>query len=331
QLEAKAKEQISKVEKIYQILKLQPSVFTEFLKEGSEAITIVRDKLSGGVEKLKNFQNMEEAYRAIHTLKGNARALNLDSIGEVCHKLEDELDRVRNYPESVGEKLYYLVQDGIEQVQLELQDGNSLFDKVLGMKTALQDKSSSPLLALESLLRNSIKKESEVQGKKVDFSFKQELDQGLTEPEFKILKNPLLQIIRNSVAHGLESSQEREQLGKLSRGSINIALERNDGQLIVSCYDDGRGLDSDKLKRKAIEKGLITLEEAKFLSIEECYNLIFRSGFSTAEKISGTSGRGVGMDIVKTEIEQAGGCIRIETKEGSFTRFVIELQNPTHR
>ncbi|MEM7181255.1 MAG: ATP-binding protein, partial [Spirochaetota bacterium] len=325
QLEAKAKEQANKVEKLYQIINLDPAIFSGFLKEGSEIISIVHGKLSGNIEKLKDAKNIEEAYRAVHTLKGNARALNLDSIGDVCHKLEDELDKVRNDILRVDEKLYKLVQESINHISLELQDGNSLFDKIFGMKSALQDKVSSPIASLESILRGIFKKESEEQNKTVDFSFKAEVSESITEEKLKILKNPLLQIVRNAIGHGLEETENRKQLGKPETGKVSIGLQTKNDVLIAICEDDGRGLDAERLRQKAIEKNLLTTLEADTLSDEDCYAIVFRAGFSTAEKVTGTSGRGIGMDIVKQEIEQAKGTIKIETEVGKFTRFIIAL------
>ncbi|MEM7182193.1 MAG: Hpt domain-containing protein, partial [Spirochaetota bacterium] len=325
QLQAKADEQASKVEKLYQILNLEPAVFTGFLKEGSEVIAVVRGKLSGGVKNLQEKQNIEEAYRAVHTLKGNARALGLDSIGKVCHTLEDELEKVRNNREEIDETLHKLVEQGIDRVELELKDGNSLFEKILGMKTALKTISSSPTSSLESLLRNIAKKEGEEQQKKIDFSFKSESNDSILEEKLKIVKSPLLQMIRNSISHGIEKPTERKQLGKPETGKLTIQIQENDKQLIVICEDDGRGLDPEKLRQKAIEKGVIPASTAKTLSTSECHNLIFHPGFSTAKKITQTSGRGVGMDIVKHDIEQAGGKVAIFTVLGEFTRLVITL------
>ncbi|MEM7184155.1 MAG: AAA family ATPase [Spirochaetota bacterium] len=323
-LEKKAEEQASKIEKLYQILNLQPKVFTGFLKEGREIIQVVREKLGGGIQRLQNVQNIEESYRAVHTLKGNARALNLDGIGEVCHKLEDELDKVRNDVAGVDAKLYNLVQEGINKVEQEVKDGNSLFEKILGMKSALQTKESS---VLESLLQNIVKKESEELGKKLEFSFHTTVSVNIHEDKLDRLKNPLLQIIRNSIGHGIESPEERRSLAKAEIGTIKVTLQEDGQQLVAICEDDGRGLDADKLRQKAVEKNLMTLTEADALTEKECYNIIFRSGFSTAEKVTGTSGRGVGMDIVKTEIEEAGGNITINTKKGKFTR---QCSSPRH-
>ncbi|MEM7183708.1 MAG: AAA family ATPase [Spirochaetota bacterium] len=323
QLEEKASEQTAKVEKLYQILNLEANVFTEFLQEGSEVIAIVRSKLSRGVKTLQDSKNIEESYRAVHTLKGNARALNLDGIGEVCHSLEDELDKVRKNTHGVDETLYQLIQTGIERIDLELQDGNNLFEKILGMKSALQNKAVTPLSSLESLLRNIAKKESEEQGKSVHLSFQSELVNPISADTLKVLKNSLLQIVRNSIGHGLEKSTERKQLGKPEKGRISITFKKRNDQLCIICEDDGRGLDIERLQQKAIERGIISAKEAATFKKGESYDLIFHSGFSTAEKVTGTSGRGVGMDIVKTEIENKGGKIEVESSKGNFTKFTI--------
>ncbi|MEM7181801.1 MAG: GAF domain-containing protein [Spirochaetota bacterium] len=325
QLETKAREQANKVEKLYQILNLKPSVFTGFLQEGSEVVTIIRNKLSAGIDKLKDNRNVEESYRAIHTLKGNARALNLDGISEVCHQLEDELDKVRNNLDGIDQSLYELVQKGIDQVELELRDGNSLFEKILGMKTALSSKLPSHLSSLESLLRNIVQKESTELQIKVDFSFQSELQIDLSQEKLQTLKNPLLQIVRNSLAHGLEDVATRKRFGKPETGKLQVLLQEKEDKLIISCSDDGRGLDASILRQKAIAKNLMTTAQANSLSDEECYKIIFYSGFSTAERVTGTAGRGVGMDIVKTEIEKAGGEILVETEKKKFTKFIISI------
>ncbi|MEM7180799.1 MAG: GAF domain-containing protein [Spirochaetota bacterium] len=325
QLKAKAQEQASKIEKLYQILNLETSVFIEFLEEGGEAISVIKENLSGGTEKLKSINNIEEAYRAVHTLKGNARALNLDGIGKVCHKLEDELDKVRNNVESIDTKLYELVQTSINAVEYELKDGDKLFHKILGMKTALHHKTSSPISSLEYHLRNIAKKESKEQDKKLDFSFNSELKSPLTEDILKMFKNSLLQIVRNSIGHGLETTTKRIELGKPEIGKVSIVLQEENGKIMAVCEDDGSGLDTEKLKQKAVEKKVMSLERANQLTEKETFQIIFYPGFSTAKEVSATSGRGVGMDIVKSEIESCGGKIEISSQKGKFTKFVIVI------
>ncbi|MEM7183290.1 MAG: ATP-binding protein, partial [Spirochaetota bacterium] len=324
-LEAKTQEQSNKVEAVYQILNLEPSIFTNFLREGTEIIALVRDKLLGEKTQFQDSNKLEESYRAVHTLKGNARALNLNNIGKVCHELEDELEKLRNSSGKVSLQLYQLVESGIDQVEKELNSGSNLFHKILGMKEALDNKSYSPISSLELLLRNLIKKESEGQNKKINFTFRNFVGETISEETIQIIKNPLLQMIRNSIAHGIEEKNIREKTEKSQIAKISVSIRQINDTLIICCEDDGKGLDAEFLKSKAIEKKLISKDESSTFTNDQCYDLIFLSGFSTANRVTETSGRGVGMDIIKQEINQAGGKIDIETEKGKFTKFIIEI------
>jgi two-component system chemotaxis sensor kinase CheA len=148
-----------------------------------------------------------------------------------------------------------------------------------------------------------------------------ELDKVLVER----LEDPLLHLVRNAADHGIEPPEERERLGKPRAGRIVLAAGQSGGQIIVSIRDDGRGLDAEKLRRKALEKGLLTRDEADALDTEQCYQLIFRAGFSTAEQVSDVSGRGVGMDVVRDAISRLKGDIRISSELGQGTTLELSL------
>jgi two-component system chemotaxis sensor kinase CheA len=148
-----------------------------------------------------------------------------------------------------------------------------------------------------------------------------ELDKVLVER----LEDPLLHLVRNAADHGVEPPDERERAGKPPTGHVVLSASQSGGQIVVSIRDDGRGLDPDKLKRKAIEKGLLTADEAALLDEEQAYQLIFRAGFSTAEQISDVSGRGVGMDVVREAIARLKGDIRISSELGRGTTLELSL------
>ncbi len=138
------------------------------------------------------------------------------------------------------------------------------------------------------------------------------------------LSDPLVHLIRNAIDHGIEMPEEREEAGKSRRGRIYLKAYHSSGKIILQVRDDGRGLDSQLLRKKAIEKGLI--KETDVLSDEEAQCLIFRAGFSTKENVSDISGRGVGMDVVKTNIEKIlRGRITLTSQPGMGTLFHIEL------
>ncbi len=137
--------------------------------------------------------------------------------------------------------------------------------------------------------------------------------------------DPLMHILRNSADHGLESAEVRAQRGKPEVGSIFLDAYQDGNNVVIEVRDDGNGIDVEKVKRKAVEKGLVTKEQAALLDDKEAVELLFRPGFSTAEKISDVSGRGVGLDVVKNKIEGLGGSVEASTVLGEGSTFTIRL------
>ncbi|MFN7292857.1 MAG: chemotaxis protein CheA, partial [Pirellula sp.] len=148
-----------------------------------------------------------------------------------------------------------------------------------------------------------------------------ELDKTIIEA----IKDPLTHLVRNTVDHGIEKPDVRVSKGKPSEGCLTLRAFHEGGQVIIEICDDGAGLNLDRIKSKAIEKGLITQEHAARMQEQEISQLIFLPGFSTAEKVSNVSGRGVGMDVVKTNIEKIGGSVDLQTRPGSGTTIKIKI------
>ncbi len=161
-------------------------------------------------------------------------------------------------------------------------------------------------------------------GKKINLIVKgeeTEIDRGIIEE----LNDPLVHMIRNSCDHGIESPEKRAAVGKPEFGTITLDAEQEGNNIVLKISDDGAGMDPEKLKIKAIEKGVITQEQASQMSARDAYQLIFMPGFSTAVKVSAVSGRGVGMDVVRTNIQNLKGIIEIESEIGKGTSFIIKL------
>ncbi len=148
-----------------------------------------------------------------------------------------------------------------------------------------------------------------------------ELDKTIIEA----IGDPLTHLVRNSVDHGIENPEERLRRGKSSMGQIYLKAYHEAGQVNIEITDDGKGLNGNKLVAKALEKGLITEDQAKVMSAREKTNLIFLPGFSTAERVTDVSGRGVGMDVVKTNLDKLGGIIDIDSELGKGTTIRIKL------
>lgn len=166
-------------------------------------------------------------------------------------------------------------------------------------------------------LARQLKKEInlELRGEETD------LDKNLVEA----LADPLVHLVRNSVDHGVEQPDVREASGKSRVGTVILSAEQEGDHILLRIQDDGAGMDADVLRRKAVEKGVMDQDAADRLTDNECFNLIFAPGFSTKEQISDVSGRGVGMDVVKTKITQLNGTISIDSFKGEGTTISIKV------
>ena len=165
---------------------------------------------------------------------------------------------------------------------------------------------------------------SQACGKRVDLQLEgieTELDRTIIEA----IKDPLTHAVRNAVDHGLESPQKRLAAGKSEIGRLHLRAFHEGGQVNIEVSDDGAGLDLERIRARAVERGLVAADRAARLSEREITHLIFLPGFSTAEKVTNVSGRGVGMDVVKTNIEKIGGTVDISTRPGQGTTLKLKI------
>jgi two-component system chemotaxis sensor kinase CheA len=153
------------------------------------------------------------------------------------------------------------------------------------------------------------------------FGQETELDKTIIEA----IKDPLTHLVRNSVDHGIERPEARVAAGKEPEGCLTLRAYHEGGQVNIEISDDGAGLDQEKIKRKAVDRGLLSAEKAAQLGEREAVNLIFLPGFSTADKVTNVSGRGVGMDVVKTNIEKIGGTVDVQSAAGAGTTVKMKI------
>ena len=161
-------------------------------------------------------------------------------------------------------------------------------------------------------------------GKQIDIVLrgeKTEMDRSMLEE----INDPLIHLVRNSVDHGIESPAERIAAGKPERGKVTLTARHEQGRILLTVEDDGGGIHAEKLRKSAVQKGLITEEEATSLTEEQSIDLMFMAGLSTAQKVTDISGRGVGLDIVNTNIQRINGSIHVDTEIGKGTTFLITL------
>jgi chemotaxis protein histidine kinase CheA/CheY-like chemotaxis protein len=161
-------------------------------------------------------------------------------------------------------------------------------------------------------------------GKKIDLQMlgaETELDRQVLE----LIRDPLTHMVRNSGDHGLERPEERRAAGKSESGTITLNAYHEGGHIIIEISDDGRGLNIDRIKAKALNKGLTTEAELEGMSDQQIQQFVFKPGFSTAEQVTAVSGRGVGMDVVRTNIERIGGNVELQSVEHKGTKFTIKI------
>ncbi|MDR7856247.1 chemotaxis protein CheA [Tissierella sp.] len=137
--------------------------------------------------------------------------------------------------------------------------------------------------------------------------------------------DPLIHLIRNSIDHGIEMPNDRLKVGKSEKGTVTLKSYPDGNNVVIEVEDDGKGIDYNLVRKKAIDKGIIDEKEAENLSIEDCIDLLFAAGFSTADKVSDVSGRGVGLDVVRSKIESINGNIEIESVKDKGTKFIIRI------
>lgn len=199
----------------------------------------------------------------------------------------------------------------LNQITTELQEGV--------MKTRMQPIetvwSKFPRIVRDVSMELGKKVRLEMEGKETD------LDRTLLEA----IKDPLIHLVRNSIDHGIEAPDVRVAAGKPPEGTIYLRAYHEGGQVNIEILDDGRGIQVSKVRQKALDRRLITPEQAAAMADREVFNLIFLPGFSTADKVTNVSGRGVGMDVVRTNIEKVGGSVDVASQEGSGTTIKIKI------
>jgi two-component system chemotaxis sensor kinase CheA len=199
----------------------------------------------------------------------------------------------------------------LSNVTAELQEGV--------MKTRMQ-----PIGNAWQKLPRVVRDLSNELGKQIDLEMTGQ-DTELDRQVLELIKDPLTHMVRNSADHGLETPDQRRLAGKPEKGAIRLSAFHEGGHIIIEIADDGRGLDIDKIKSKIIENGLATEFELEKMSEGQIFKYIFAPGFSTASKVTNVSGRGVGMDVVKTNIDAIGGTVDLRSTAGKGTTFTIKI------
>jgi chemosensory pili system protein ChpA (sensor histidine kinase/response regulator) len=286
--------------------------------------------------------NLKDVDATIHRLKEQLRKMDMESEAQMMSRYQSasgkgasefdplELDRFSNMQqlsralsESVSDllNLHEMLEESVRQAETLLtQQSRTSSD----LQEGLMQTRMTPFGSAAPRLRRVVRSAAAETGKKARLQLRMagssdQLDRNVLER----ITAPLEHMLRNAVAHGIETPKERRKAKKAEEGSIVVTVEAEATEFVIRVEDDGAGVDLDAVRRKAIARGL--LGENEDVDPRELVQFIRRSGFSTAEKVTGLAGRGVGMDVVNSEIKQIGGSLEIDTEAGKGTQFTIRI------
>lgn len=279
-------------------------------------------------------QGLEDLFR-----DSNARLLTADTqdrLDSLCHELESfggspeagerwiaQVRRLRDNFTEIRQELD-LIRLGRERVNA-LSEAIHQLDRVTnGLQKGVLDTRMVPIGPLFDRFQRVVRDLRVTSGKEVALKIegeKTELDKRMIDE----LGDPLIHMVRNSVDHGLETPDAREKVGKRREGTVSLQASHRGNSVVITVTDDGRGIDCERVRRKIVEKGLVAEEDARRMTERQLVQFIWHPGLSTADKVTDISGRGVGMDIVKSRIENLNGTVDVRTEPGRGTTFIIRL------
>ncbi|MDA3901246.1 MAG: chemotaxis protein CheW [Spirochaetes bacterium] len=243
----------------------------------------------------------------------------------------DKLDDLLN---NVGELViansgFFRLYEDLKKMQLGKNVTNEFKNRIEQMARIAKDLQSGimktrmvPIGQVFTRFHRLIRDVSKECGKSVQLVTRGE-DTELDKKVIDVIGEPLMHMIRNSIDHGIETPEERKALKKSDVATVTLSAHQGGNQIFVEVIDDGRGLDVEVIRNKAVEKGLVTSDQVGNLDHTEIYNFIFHPGFSTAKTVTDVSGRGVGMNVVREVVQEMGGNITIESEQGMGTRFIM--------
>lgn len=294
---------------------------------GPESPHEFADAIRVSIDRLAAFERRSDELRS---LRGRLDR-QAGEIGHVARQLDKLLRELRGKTALDSAQLS-TVREELQQFQRTLrgtrrdliEDVDSLQVTTAEFEENLRELRLTPASLLAQPAQLAVREAARVTGREVQLTISGDqvhLDRLLLEE----LKNPLLHLLRNAVDHGIESVEVREAIGKPARGRIDVAIEQRGGQIELKVSDDGRGIDPTLVRAKAVERGLLSDREAESLSEREVYKLLLLPGFSTAQTVTNISGRGVGLDVVRTSVVRLHGQLDIESAIGEGTHFIITV------
>ena len=300
---------------LFQVIQVDPAVFSDFIEDTEYEFDRINEILKD--KNLSAKDAMVNVYQSVHAIKSNALILGLDNFSTKLHVLEDQIKKYRDSDEVTFENVLHVTLE-LEKIMKEKDKFRNIISRIESFKTTTGGRRQDRYVLVETLTK-ACENSAKLLEKDVAFVV-DELDGSILEngPR-RFMKEVLTQLVRNSVAHGIEPPQERREMGKEGRGSIRLSITRENSSIHMKLSDNGRGLDFNKIREKALGLGLISKEEAA--EKKNLLQVIFSPGFSTADTADLSAGRGIGLNLVRERLKEHHGSIKVSSEPGKGTSF----------
>jgi len=312
------------MELAFNILHVEPPLLKEFMEGAKKELNHIDGLLKNSKKVTEYSLTLEEIFRSIHLVKGNASLLDLKFFVNQAHKFEEQIIKIQEKDEITGLDFVPLVIElnGIQKTISEISD---LIERIKNIHTHFRPKRQYENELFVQSLQNLTEKTASDLNKNVKLIHK-DFDLGSIPYNSRLqVKEILIQLIRNSIYHGIEESSERKKSKKGASGSIKISTFGDDSFFGFKVWDDGRGLHLSKLRQVAISSGKWKKQEIDKWTDQQLIEIIFRQGISTSEKANHVAGRGVGLNVIKQKLEKGGGQIEVDFKKEKFCEFTITI------
>ncbi|MFZ5630653.1 MAG: ATP-binding protein [Spirochaetota bacterium] len=324
QLEETERKNANHTQMILSVLHVGPSMLRDFLSGTESELKIIMDILQSDHTPEQVAARLEELYRSAHSIKGNASLLDLGIIVSSTHDLEEKIQALREKPELRWDD-FLPVATEVANLQETLAGLHGLLGRIESFREEDNAVMRSAVSGIPRVVSDMVGRLAQQVGKRVQIE-----TSGFDQVEIPyrhayFLRDVVVQLARNAVAHGIEHPEKRKESGKAEHGNIAIGLAKKGGMVELRVYDDGASFDLEAIRRSAAGRRNVPDQVARDWTAKELVKFIFEPGFSTAEDVTTTAGRGMGMDIIRQRVRQMGGDLRINYAPGSFTEFTITM------
>ncbi len=316
----------------------QITLLTKMMHLGNDELVEFIDKMNRGLDEMNGILatagtsrqgtmgKLAQVYRIVHTIKGDAAALDFEPIESWAHQIEDQVAKLRGHENLAGSDLLPLTVS-LRDMYQQLEGVREMVDRLGQVRRSLD--SGRPARRLAPVWNKAemiARKVADREQKRVEFSINASHDVEIPDTAYHEVSDALVQLVRNAIVHGIEPPQVRTAEGKPAIGRVVLTVRPGTNRNIeIAVEDDGRGIDLERVRDKAITLGLASRQQAQAMMPKDLVRLLFSSGFSTKDDVTEDGGRGVGLDVVEQSIARVGGRVAVGSKPGQGSRFTLTI------